>query len=140
MASSHGKSGVFKYDNSGGSLQDISTNITKVDLNFDVELSDDSSLGDSSRSVLAGLKSYTISLEGWWSPTANEVDAIFGGTMGQSSTQTFQYFPVGTASGSVVYYGESRPESYIIGIPVDDTVSFSATIKTSGNVTRSTVA
>lgn len=139
MASSHGKSGVFKLDNSAGALQDLSSNISRVNCSFIIELADDTALGDAARSRIAGLRDHTISVEGQWDPASNLADAVFGGTLGQANSLTFQYFPAGTGSGAVVYYGECRTASYDIEVPVDDIVSFTAELQTTGNVTRSTV-
>ncbi len=75
MAFTHGKDSVFKLDNSGGSLTDISTYVNNVDFPETADVSETTTLGADNKTYIAGLKDATISLAGLWDATA---DAIFG--------------------------------------------------------------
>ena len=100
MAFTHGKDSVFKLDNSGGSLTDISTYVNNVDFPESADVSETTTLGSAgnSKTYIAGLKDATISLSGLWDATA---DAIFGQVVGQSATLSYEYSPEGTASGKI---------------------------------------
>jgi len=118
MAFVHGKDSVFKLDNSGGSLTDISTYVNSVDFPETV-----------------GLKDATLSISGLWDST---LDGILGAVVGQSATLSFEYSPEGTGSGAVQYTGECILTSYSQSSPVGDVVGFSADMQVSGDVTRAT--
>ena len=135
MAFTHGKDSVFKLDNSGGSLTDISTYVNNVDFPETADVSETTTLGADNKTYIAGLKDATISLSGLWDSTA---DAIFGAVVGQSATLSFEYSPEGTTGGNVKYEGEAILTSYAISSPVGDAVGYSADLQVSGAVTRGT--
>ena len=135
MAFTHGKDSVFKLDNSGGSLTDISAYINSVDFPETADVAETSVLGASSKSYIVGLKDSTIAIAGLWDST---VDGILGAVVGQSATLSFEYSPEGTGSGAIKYTGECILTSYSQSSPVGDVVSYSADFQVSGNVTRGT--
>ncbi len=135
MAFVHGKDSVFKLDNSGGSLTDISTYVNNVDFPETADVAETSTLGASNKTYLAGLKDATISLSGLFDAT---VDAILGAVVGQTASLSFEYSPEGTASGKVKYTGEAILTSYALSSPVGDVVAYSADLQVSGAVTRGT--
>jgi predicted secreted protein len=135
MAFTHGKDSVFKLDNSGGTLTDISTYVNNVDFPETADVSETTTLGADNKTYIAGLKDATISLSGLWDSTA---DAIFGAVVGQSATLSFEYSPEGTTGGNVKYEGEAILTSYAISSPVGDAVGYSADLQVSGAITRGT--
>ncbi len=135
MAFVHGSDSVFKLDNSGGSLTDISSYVNNVDFPETADVAETTVLGASNKTYIVGLKDATISLSGLWDATA---DAIFGAVVGQSSSLSFEYSPEGTASGKVKYTGEGIMTNYSIGSPVGDVVGYSADLQVTGAVTRAT--
>jgi hypothetical protein len=68
----HGKSAVFKVDNSGGSLTDISDTLNSVSFPRDIETLETTSFGSSDRSYIVGFKNATISVEGSFDATVDE--------------------------------------------------------------------
>jgi len=135
MAFVHGKDSVFKLDNSGGSLTDISSYVNNVDFPETSDVSETTTLGADNKTYIAGLKDTTIGLSGLWDSTA---DAILGAVVGQSATLSFEYSPEGTGSGKVKYTGEAILTSYAISSPVGDVVGYSADMQVSGAITRAT--
>jgi hypothetical protein len=135
MAFVHGKDSVFKLDNSGGTLTDISTYVNSVDFPETADVAETTTLGDGSKSYIVGLKDATLSISGLWDST---LDGILGAVVGQSATLSFEYSPEGTGSGAVKYTGECILTSYSQSSPVGDVVGFSADMQVSGDVTRAT--
>ena len=135
MAFVHGSDSVFKLDNAGGSLTDISTYVNNVDFPETADVAETSTLGASNKTYIVGLKDATISLGGLFDAT---VDAILGAVVGQSATLSFEYSQEGTGSGKVKYTGECILTSYTLSSPVGDVVGFSADLQVSGAVTRAT--
>lgn len=135
MAFVHGSDSVFKLDNSGGSLTDISSYVNNVDFPQTADVAETTTLGASNKTYIVGLKDATISLSGLWDATA---DAIFGAVVGQSATLSFEYSPEGTGSGAIKYTGEAIMTNYAKSSPVGDVVGYSADLQVTGAVTRAT--
>ena len=135
MAFVHGKDSVFKLDDSGGALTDISTYVNSVDFPETADVAETTTLGDGSKSYIVGLKDATLSISGLWDST---LDGILGAVVGQSATLSFEYSPEGTTGGNVKYTGECILTSYSQSSPVGDVVGFSADMQVSGDVTRAT--
>ncbi len=135
MAFVHGKDSVFKLDNSGGTLTDISSYVNSVDFPETADVAETSTLGSSAKSYIVGLKDATLSIAGLWDST---VDGILGAVVGQSATLSFEYSPEGTTGGNIKYTGECILTSYSQSSPVGDVVSYSADFQVSGAVTRGT--
>jgi hypothetical protein len=133
----HGKSAVFKVDNSGGSLTDISNTLNSISFPRDVETLETTSFGSSDRSYVVGFKNATISVEGSFDAT---VDAHLAGILGQDATVSFEYGPEGSTSPQVKYTGECLMTSYETSAGVGDIVTYSAEFQITGAVTRGTYA
>jgi hypothetical protein len=65
----HGKSTVFKVDNSGGSLTDISNTLTDVSFPRSVDTAETSAFGDSAKTYIVGLSDATVSVSGNYDAT-----------------------------------------------------------------------
>lgn len=133
----HGKSAVFKVDNSGGTLTDISNTLNSVSFPREAEVLETTSFGSSDRSYIVGFKNATISVEGSFDAT---VDAHLAGILGQTDTVSFEYGPEGSTSTFTKYTGECILTSYETSAGIGDVVSFSAEFQISGAVTRGTYA
>jgi len=133
----HGKSTVFKVDNSGGTLTDISNTLTDVSFPQSVDTAETSAFGTSAKTYVVGLTDATISISGMFDAT---VDAHLNGILGQAATVSFEYGPEGSTSSNVKYTGEAILTSYEKSGAIGDMVSYSAELQVSGAVTRGTYA
>lgn len=131
----HGKSTVFKVDNSGGTLTDISNTLTDVGFPQTVETAETTSFGSSAKTYIVGLTDSTISVSGNWDAT---VDAHLAGILGQAATVSFEYGPEGSTSTYIKYSGEAILTSYEKSGAIGDVVSYSAEFQVTGAVTRGT--
>ena len=131
----HGKSTVFKVDNSGGTLTDISNTLTDLGFPQTVETAETTSFGSSAKTYIVGLTDATVSASGNFDAT---VDAHLGGILGQSATVSFEYGPEGSTTGQVKYSGEAILTSYEKSGAVGDVVTYSAEFQVTGAVTRGT--
>lgn len=137
MAFKHGKNTVFKVDNSGGTLTDISSYLNSVTLPRSIETGETTSFGNSAKTYIVGLSDSTLSVDGTWDAT---VDAHLAGVLGQDASLTFEYGPEGSGSGAIKYTGECYLTSFETSSPVADVVKFSAEFQVTGTVTRTTFA
>lgn len=131
----HGKATVFKVDNSGGTLTDISNVLTDVSFPQTVETAETSSFGSSAKTYVVGLSDATVSVSGNFDAT---VDAHLSGILGQAASVSFEYGPEGLATGDAKYTGECILTSYEKSGAVGDVVTFSAEFQVTGAVTRGT--
>ena len=97
----HGKSTIFKIDNSGGSLTDISAYLDNVDFPLSSDTAEVTTFGSSSKSYVAGLKDATISIGGSWDATA---DGVLAPIVGQAATVSFEYGPAGSTAGNIKFH------------------------------------
>jgi len=133
----HGKSTVFKVDNSGGTLTDISNSLTDVSFPQTVETAETTSFGSSAKTYIVGLTDSTISVSGNFDAT---VDAHLAAILGQAATVSIEYGPEGSTAGQVKYTAEAILTSYEKSGAVGDVVSYSAELQVTGAVTRGTYA
>ena len=133
----HGKSTVFKVDNAGGSLTDISNTLTDVSFPQTIETAETTSFGSSAKTYIVGLSDSSLSVSGNFDAT---VDAHLAGVLGQAATLSFEYGPEGSTAGQVKYTGEALMTSYEKSGAVGDVVTYSAEFQVTGAVTRGTYA
>ena len=131
----HGKSTVFKVDNSGGTLTDISNTLTDVSFPQSVDTAETSAFGSSAKSYVVGLTDSTISVSGNWDAT---VDAHLAAILGQAASVSFEYGPEGSTSTYVKYSGECYLTSYEKSGAIGYVVTYSAEFQVTGAVTRGT--
>lgn len=131
----HGKSTVFKVDNSGGTLTDISNTLTDLGFPQTVETAETTSFGSSAKTYVVGLSDSTVSVSGNFDAT---VDAHLAGILGQAASVSFEYGPEGSTTGQVKYSGEAILTSYEKSGAVGDVVTYSAEFQVTGAVTRGT--
>ena len=131
----HGKSTVFKIDDSGGTLRDISNSLTDVSFPRSIDTAESSSFGDSAKQYVVGLSDATISVSGNFDAT---IDGYLAGTVGQAATLSFEYGPEGSTSGYVKFSGECILTSYEVSGAIGDVVTYSAEYQVTGSVTRGT--
>lgn len=137
MAFVHGKSAVFKLDDSGGTLRDLSAYLDDLGFPRDIETAETTTFGvaGSAKTYIVGLSDATISISGKFDSTA---DGYLAGVLGQSATLSFEYGPEGSASGKVKYSGECIMTSYEVSASVGDVVTASADFQVTGQITRGT--
>jgi len=141
MAFVHGKSSLFKVDNSGGSLVDLSAFCEDVSLSRDIETAEVTTFGDSAKEYITGLSDATISISGKFDADgASSVDSVLSGILGQAATVTYNYRPNSAAISATnpEYQGEAILTSYEVAGSVGDAVTFSAELQCSGAITRAT--
>lgn len=141
MAFIHGKKSVFKIDDVGGSLQDISAFCEEVSLSRDIETAEVTTFGDDAKEYITGLSDATVSISGKFDAgNASAIDPVLSGVLGSASTVSWAY-RVNSASTSATnpeYQGEGILTSYEVSGGVGDAVTFSAEIQCTGAIARAT--
>lgn len=137
MAFAHGKAAVFKLDDSGGTLRDLSSYLNDVSMPRDIETAETTTFGvsGSAKTYITGLSDATISISGLFDATA---DGYLAGVVGQAATLSFEYGPTGSTGGMIKYTGECILTSYEVSASVGDSVQASADLQVTGAVTRTT--
>lgn len=126
----HGKNTYFNLDST-----DISTYLKNKTLDESTDNVDVSTFGDDAKEHIPGLDDGTISLEGPWDETIDElIDSHDGG-----GEQAFIYCPAGNTSTYVKYTGNCIFTSYNISGGNDQETKFTATYQVTEGVTEGTV-
>lgn len=134
MAFTHGKNAKFKVEDQSSVLRDISAYLTSAGLSRSVDTAEVTTLGDSDKAYIPGLRDATIPIDGKWDPA---VDEHLTGILG--SVVNFEYYPEGDASGAVMYSGQCILTSYEASADVGDAVGISGQFQVTGGITRGTV-
>lgn len=135
MAFGHGKNGVFKIDDNGGTLRDISVYLTDVDMPRAVKTAEITTFGAAADTFVTGMSGATISITGLMDPT---LDGYLSGILGQASTVSFEYGPMGSTTGNIKYTGECICTAYGVKGAVGGAIAITASFQVTGAVTRGT--
>lgn len=136
MAFVAGKNSYLSVDNTSGTLTDISSYTDSVDgLPGDYDNEDVTAFGDSGHKIIPTLENSQFSASGSWD---SALDAILGAS--RTTARTFEWGPAGNTSGNVKYSGECYIVSYSTSASATGKVTWSATLRVDGTVTRGTFA
>ena len=97
---------------------------------------DNSSMGDTARTYIAGLKTYTASVDCLW----DETDTTGQGGLTVGSTVTLNLYPEGATAGDIYYTGSAIVTGRTITSSYDGLVEMSITCQGTGALTQSTAA
>jgi hypothetical protein len=133
----HGKSAVFKLDNSSGTLVDYSSYLNDVSLSRSIETAETTTFGvaGSAKTYIVGLSDATFSISGLFDSAA---DATLAGVLGFATVLDFEYGPTGSTAGMVKYTGFCIMTGYNISASVGDAVQATADFQVTGQITRTT--
>ena len=129
----HGSNAVFKFDDSGGTIRDISNVLTDVSVSRTSDIAEVSAFSNTSKAYVSGLLDATITCSGDYDSTVN------GYLVGVLGTEVdFEFYPIGTTSGYPKTTGKVILTSYDRNPDVAGAVTFSANFQVTGNVTEGT--
>lgn len=131
MAFSSGKNVTFSLNSTS-----IHTFCSNISLSRNGDTLDVTTFGDSDREFIQGLRSATITLSGYFDPTASTgPDAVLDAAYGDADGVPFSlvFGPSGT---TVTYAGNALVASYETSAAVDGLIAFSASLTTTGAITR----
>lgn len=97
---------------------------------------DDSTMGDVSRTYIAGLRTYTASIDCLW----DETNTTGQGALTVGATVTLNLYPEGATAGDVYYTGSAIVTGRTITTSYDGLIEMSITCQGSGALTQSTAA
>lgn len=130
MAFQHGKNAYLSIDGT-----DITAYSDSQSLNRVKDLFETTTFGNDDKTFIDGLREYDLSIGGKWDPT---LDAAIDGA-DDGATVAFVFGPEGNDSGDVQYSGNAFVSNYNVNTPVGGGVTWTATFKPTGSVTRGTV-
>jgi hypothetical protein len=130
----HGKDAVFKVDDSGGTLRDISNVLNSVSLSREADTAEVSALGTDDKAYIAGLRDATISIEGMSDVTT---EGYLTGILGVVTD--FEFYPAGEGAGEIKYSGTAILTSFESSAELGGAVTVSGEFQVTGGVTRATV-
>ncbi len=131
MAVTHGKAAVFKVDDSGDVLRDLSTYLSSAGLQRSADLAETSTFGTTYKAFVGGLIDGKVPIEGIFDPT---VDGYLTGILQLS--KDFEYYPQGVGTGLVKEAGKVILVSYEISTSLDGAGTFSGEFQVDGQITR----
>ena len=132
----HGSKGNIQITDGGGTLRDISDDVTDISgLPGATEVADTTGLGLTAKTFLTGLQDVKFSLKGHFNDTALTGSHTVLSSIRGAGAKAFQYGPSGTTAGGVKISGSAIMTDYTTNSPVAGITNFSATFQGSGDVT-----
>lgn len=129
MATHTGSEGTLKVgSNAVAEIRSFSINETG-------ETIEDTSMGDTSRTFKAGLKTFTASVEVFW----DETDTTGQGALDVGSEVTLNVYPEGDTSGDTYYSGTTVVTGKTVTGSFDGMVEASFELQGTGALTETTV-
>lgn len=130
MAFAAGKNVTFSLNGTA-----IGTFLSNVSLTRNGDTLDVTTFGDSDREFIQGLRSATITISGYFDPTASTgPDAVLATAFADADGVAFSLvFGTGT---TVTYSGSCLVASYETTAAVDGLIAFSASLTATGAITR----
>tara|TARA_B100000745_G_scaffold297818_1_gene245329 strand:+ start:226 stop:645 length:420 start_codon:yes stop_codon:yes gene_type:complete len=122
-------SGVASYvaiDNSAGSLQDISNDLSSVDNSSSQNLLDVTGMDKSAVEKIIGLRDNSLSLSGYYNNAANMSNQVLSSMSGNRSVVISLG---GNTTGNPRFRGEFLISSYNVNVADDRGVTFSCTME-----------
>ena len=138
MAFGDSKNAVFRLDETpGGTLLNVSAFISEVSgLPGPRNLNEVTALGNSGAKFIPGLENVTFTIDGHYDASGTAIDDVIGTHRTGTVTASFEYSPLGTASGEVKFTGEAWCTTYEVKASVGSQVAFSSSFQVDGTVGR----
>jgi len=133
MVFTHGKDAVFKVDDVGAVLRDLSSYLSNTDLTRNADQAETSTLGSTYKSFVAGLIDGKFGISGIFDPT---VDGYLDGLFVAGTSTDFEYYPQGVGAGLVKLAGSVILTSYSLSASLDGASTFTGEFQVDGEVLR----
>lgn len=142
MAFGHGVAADFQIADSGAVNRNISAYLDKVDGLPGAGLVNETTtfgVTGQAKTYIRGLNDAPFTLSGFWDQTATTgPDVVLSGLRTATTASAYAWSPLGTTAGYAKYTGNAFVTDYKVSSPVNNVVSFTATLQTTGPVTRGT--
>ena len=129
MATHTAANGVIKVGS------DSVAEITGYSLEYTSDTVEDTAIGDSARTYIPTLKSFTASLDAFW----DETDTNGQGALTVGTSITFSIYPEGETTGDTYYTGTGIITGRTITSSVGEMITASFSVQGSGDLTETTV-
>ena len=132
----HGKAANFQITDSGGTLRDISGDVSEVQgIPATTEVAETTGLGATAKTYIPGLNDVKFSIKGQYNDTALSGSwTVLQGIRGLAA-KAFQFGPSGTTVGAVKITGNAILTDLKLTANLKDVVLFDATFQGSGDLT-----
>jgi len=130
MATTAGSSGVFKISQTDGSEAQV-VNVRSFSFDVTADTIENSVMGNTARTYVAGLSNSTLSIETYW-------DASDQAEFDERAKVYWELYPTGTGAGEKYYHGSGVVTGKTVSAAFDGMVEASFSIQNSGAVTEAT--
>jgi hypothetical protein len=122
----------------GSGTGDVFTDVRSVSVTYEAEALDETTMGDSTRTHIGGLKSWSVDVE-IYGDTTQAMDAYLFPKVGTVRNLRIRASATGIGAANPEYRGNALLESYpILGAAVGELNVKSVTFQSAGTLTRAT--
>ena len=109
--------------------------VTGFSIEYNSDTVEDTVIGDTARTYIPTLKSFTASLDAFW----DETDTNGQGALTVGTSVTFAVYPEGDTTGDTYYTGSGIITGRTISSSTGEMITASFTVQGSGDLTETTV-
>jgi hypothetical protein len=131
------KNAVFQITDAGGVLRTIHCSLSSITMNQSRGIDVLETFCATQKSV--GNTDTSFDFSGLLELGSNEIDEILFGLMNDTTPRLFNFYPKGSGSGGVRYYGSGLLESANKGAEVPGFLTVEGTYQVDGNVAREVI-
>ena len=139
MAKRHGRLGEFHLGDSGGTLRDLTSWLSNIEMPRNVETAQVTTLNEDDHTFVVGIRGGNIRLTGLPSEDANALDEVLEGILGFATAVAWKWFPAGSVASRIVYSGSAIATEYSPGGGVAGAAAATGGLVLNGPVVRGTV-
>jgi len=121
-------------DDSGGTVRNISNDISDIEINLPTNLLEVTGMDKSAPERIGGLQDSTVSLSGFFNPAANMSNAVLG--TGRTTARTLTIVIGGNTTGNPQITGEYIIENYDVSFGDDRSATWSASLSKNDGVVQ----
>lgn len=134
MASVHGSKSYFAC----GASVNLTTFVNNIAVVRPKDQAETSTMGQTSKTYVAGLKDLTITIAGNFDSVAGGPNVTLAALYATTSSVNYWYGPEGSTAGSIKWSGSALCTKYDVTSPVGGVVAFTADFQGTGDVTEGT--
>ncbi len=139
MAKRHGRNAEFHLADAGGTVRNVSGQVSQIDMPRTVDTVQVTGLGEDDHVHVVGVRGGTIRLQGWHTEGTNELDEVMESILGHGTPVVWKFFPHGSVSTFIVYSGSAIATGHATGAGIAAAASGNGDLQIHGSVTRAAV-
>ncbi len=128
MPKYHGRLGEFWIDDNGGTLRNLSGDVSSVETPQTGDTVEVSGLGDTTKKYVVGLQDSQVRVQGNFNDGANQSHPVLSGVVGGTAGLRMHFYPRGSVASAPVFKGSVLVSEYSVSAAIGGAVVWTANL------------